>query len=117
MKRSNIKKIKESLKNYFLFEKAPGIIVVSLDKSELPFAYLVDGDNEVLISFAVDFMACNIAANVVLEVNKIKEVVLAENFYISNNGDTFWGNEAEKMFEIDNNVDLEDVQAISEELN
>ncbi len=117
MKRSDIKKIKESLKNYFLFEKAPGIIVVSLDKSELPFAYLVDTEEGLLISFAVDFIACSIATNVALEVNKIKEVVLAENFYISNAGNTHWGEEAERLFNMDNLIDLENIQAASEELN
>lgn len=120
MKDNTLKKIQRALKNYFTYTKDDGIIVVSLDKSELPFAYIVEDvalPKILLISFAVDFPLCNLAANVVLEVNKIKEVVLAENFYISNSGDTFWGTEAERLFELDNFVDLESLEAASEELN
>lgn len=120
MKSNILKKVEKSLKNYFLFTKNPGIIAVSLDKADLPFAHIIEDNNYpdcLLVSFDVAFPICDIAAQLVLEVNDIKKVVLTENFYFSQTGDILWGEEALERFSIDTNVDLEQLDAISEELN
>lgn len=120
MKSNLIKKIQTALNNYFTYSKTGAIIVVSLDKTELPFAYIIEDFNYpncLLVSFAVDFPICDIAAQLVLDINKIKKVLVSENFYISNTGITFWGDEAFERFNIDNFIDLESLEAVSEELN
>lgn len=120
MKLPTVNKIKTSLKEYFTYSKTSDIVVVSLDKTELPFAYIIEDSgypNNLLISFAVNFPIANVVADLVLKVNKIKNVLVTENFYISNSGHTLWGQEAVERFHIDNFVDLETLEAVSEELN
>lgn len=120
MKSSLIKKIQGSLKNYFTYSKTSDIIVVSASKEELPFAYIISDDinypDNLLISFALDSSPA-IAANLALEVDRIKEVFISESFYISNAGQTFWGEEALERFQLDHFVDLESLEAASQELN
>ena|SRR6185295_8253436 len=120
MKSNLIKKIQNNLKNYFTYLKTDSIIIVSMSKDELPFAYIIEDENypnKLLIAFAVNFPIANIAGSLVLEVNKIKEVLITENFYISNGGMTYWGEEAVDKFHIDNIIDLESLEAASEQLN
>lgn len=120
MKLPILNKIKLALKDYFTYCKNESIIVVSLDKTELPFAYIIEDSSYpgcLLIAFAVNFPLANTAAEIALKINKIKDVLITEHFYISNSGSTFWGNEALERFHIDNVIDLETLEAASEELN
>lgn len=121
MENVSLKKLQKKLKNYFTYFKHNDILIVSNDKSELPFAYLINDDenhpDEVLISFSVDFCNAASVAQFVLEINENSDVLVTESFYISKSGMTHWGEEAFKMFTIDNVIDLEGLAAISEVIN
>jgi hypothetical protein len=121
MKSNVLKKVEKALKNYFTFRKSDAIIAVSLDKADLPFAHIIEDTkaypDSLLIAFDVSFPICDVAANLVLEVNAIKNVIITENFYFSQTGEMLWGDEAFDRFKLDNFVDLESLQAASEELN
>lgn len=116
-----IKKLQKKLKNYFTYQKTSDILIVSLDKHEMPFAYVVYDNvhypNNLLLSFSVDFPIASMAANLALDINDIKPVIISEQFFISNSGITYWAEEAEKMFEIENLLNIEDLEPESQEVH
>lgn len=114
-----LKKVQKVLYNYYSYFKDDVVLVLSEDKSLLPFAYVlcdVAYPGFILVSFAVDYPFSSKAAQIVLDINKLLPTLIMEDFYIAKNGTTFWGEEALKMYEIDSVVDLEEIEPVNEEL-
>lgn len=118
MRDEDLKKIANKLKSqFFSYFKDDAILAVSEDKAVLPFAFLIKESKDILLlSFALDSHP-SVVANFTLLSNSVKPVFIAENFYISQSGSTYFGEEADKMFAIDNLIDLEGLTAISEVVN
>lgn len=118
MQDEDLKKIVKKVKDkFFAYFKDDAILAISEDKAELPFAFLIKESKDVLLlSFALNSHP-SVVANFTLLSNNVKPVFIAENFYISQSGHTHFGEEADKMFAVDNLIDLEDLDAISEVLN
>lgn len=115
---NNYCEIEKKLKNYFCYFKNDDILVISEDKSVLPFAYIINDYNYpdfLLLSLSIDYPNPIPVADITLIANKVKEVVLSEVFYISpSDGKTYFHDEAYERFELDN-LPLEDLEPISSE--
>lgn len=99
-------------KSYYCYFKDKDILVVAEDKSVLPFLYvLVDPHykNTLLLSFAIDFPFPSRACVIGLELSNICNIAVAEDFYISKSGSTFWGDEANKILQFDTQLPLEEL--------
>ena len=116
-----LKKIKSNLTGFFCYFKDKDILVISEDKSVMPFAYLISDEvnypGKLLISFAIDFPFSEKAAYVALCANRVKPVVISEQFYIAQNGTTYIGKDASKYFEIDVELPLDQLQPESSHLH
>lgn len=80
-------------------------IAVSNSMDELPFLYLIDNKDEFngfIISLAVDYINTYEILDITLSLLNISPMALGEKFYINPNGDTYWGEEAEHAFILDN---------------
>jgi hypothetical protein len=121
MNNPTLRKIQKKLKNYFTYFKHDDILVISEDKADMPFAYIIrDKENYpdcVLMAFALDY--CNSAgiAQIVMDISKVETIQIAESFYIAETGLTHWGQDAEKRFAMDLHFDLESLEPINETLN
>lgn len=110
-------KIESALKDYFCYYKSDDILVVSEDKSTLPFAFFIQEisvPNTVVMALAVDYSDCFAVSQVSILAATATSVVLGEVFYISpKNGETHFGEEALNQFDLEN-FDITDVVPISE---
>lgn len=121
MDNAALKKIQKRLKKFFTYFKHNDILVVSEDKADLPFAYVIMDEEGypgiALISYAVNFPYPVKVANFALEINGLMPVAIAESFFIAQTGNTYWGEEAEKVFEMENLIPLEEIDPLSKDLH
>ena len=97
---SDLDKVKKLLKDYFVYQPADNILVVSMDKAELPFMKVIwdkSYPKNILLSYGTDFPLSSEAANLALMINNICDVKLMEDFYIAKNGNMYFGLEAAKF--------------------
>lgn len=96
MLNEHLKKAKDILSDkFFCVFKEKTILEVSIDKEDLPFLYLILEDNDlILMSFSVEFNNASMAAQLALMLYDITDVGVAENFYLSKEGELFWDDAA-----------------------
>lgn len=117
MRHKYLKKAKKTLSDYYTYYKHDNILVISEDKAVLPFAYLIVDEHypeNILLSTAVDYPHLNKAIDVALSVNSIKKIALTEQFFIAQNGSTYFGNDAYKYHEIESQISLEELEPFSD---
>lgn len=119
-KNPELKKISQLIKDsFFCYFKDDNVLVVSEDKAVLPFAFLIKDSNYpdfLLLSLAVDFPFCEKAVSLALQCNNIRKVTLTEQFYISQDGVTYLGDDALKYHQLET-VPLEKIETISNTLH
>lgn len=80
-------------------------ITVSNDVDSLPFMYLIHNKKEFegfILCLAVDYIDAHEIAQLALDLFMIAPVIIGEKFYISPDGATYWSDEAEVAFTLDN---------------
>lgn len=98
--------------DYFVYQPDDNVLVISNDKTELPFMKIIWDENyphNLLLSFATDFPLSSLASSLTLQLNNIKEVKLLEDYYIAKNGNMYFGDEAAKFYMWDTQISLDDV--------
>jgi len=108
--------IQKTCDNLYSYFKDPNVLVFSEDKQSLPFCYVIIDENfpgKIVVSFSINAPSVSLAVNMALEINNLSPVALTEEFYIASNGQTYWGEEAAKMYAIDTQIDLENSEAIN----
>lgn len=117
MQNKYLRRVRKALPSYFCYFKADNILVLSEDKSVLPFAYLIHdpiaNPNFLLLSLAVDYPHSERAVEVALIANTVLRVALTENFFVSQTGNTYIGQEAFKHYEIECELPLQDIEPSS----
>lgn len=121
MLNKNLEKAKKVLdQKFFCLFREKNVLEVSLDKNDLPFLFLVtETPDLILMSFSVEFNNAAVAAQLALELNDITKVAVAEDFYVSKEGEIHWEEAAllkyaEESMEVQKNP-LVDMKAISSE--
>lgn len=116
MENSTLKKVVKTLDTFFCYFKHDDIIAISEEKDMAPFAYVLFDDSypdNLLISLAVDYPIASTVAKLVLLVNKTSPLLVADNFYINQMGQTLWNEEADYAFELDM-IDLDQCEPITD---
>jgi hypothetical protein len=118
MEHKDLKKVQKKLKQYFSYFKHDNILVISEDKTVLPFAYLIIDENNyrgyMLLSLAVDYPYSEKAVELALIANLVRPVALSEQFFIAQSGTTYIGKDAHKQFQIETELPLEDIEPLSD---
>jgi hypothetical protein len=117
MENKLLRKVKKAFPNYFIYFKEDNVLVLSQDKTLLPFAYIIVDEafpHHLLISFNIEFPLATEAAEIVLKVNDIQRVKMVEEFFISSNGSTMWGDQARDHFDLESSDILEQIEPISD---
>ncbi len=113
MVNKHLKRVKLALSGYFCYFKHQDVLVIAEDKSVLPFAYLIASEpghpGQLLLSVAIDYSSSDKVANIALVANKVMPVVISESFYVSKMGVTHMGEEAERYFDMDTFLPLEEL--------
>jgi hypothetical protein len=98
MENKHLKKIQKLLNNYFSYFKSDDVLVISEDKAEMPFAYIINDSrykNTLLLCLAIDYANPIHVAEVSLKANKVLKLELSEAFYINPmNGVTYFDEDA-----------------------
>lgn len=116
MQNKHLKLVKSALSNYFSYFKSPNILVVSEDKSVLPFAYVIvekAHPDHLLLSLAIDYPFPDRVVDLALIVNNIKTVALADGFFVAQTGNTYLGEEAHHYYQIETEVPIKDIDPSS----
>lgn len=119
MQNKILKKVSKSLASHFTYFKHDNILVVSEDKTQLPFAYIVYDNrypNTLLLSLSLDYFNIHSVSDVVIATSQIYEVNSSESFYISKDGTTHFSEDAYYYFDLENNK-LKDLTPISNAIN
>ncbi len=118
MANAKLIKIKKLLKNYFCYFKHPNVLVISEDKSVLPFAYIIVDKSHpasLLLSLAINYPTTINVAEVILVAQTIFPISLADPFYIAaSDGKTYLNEDAYDMWGKES-VDLSSIMPLSEE--
>lgn len=116
MENKYLKNVQKNLKGFFCYFKAENVLVVSEDKSVMPFAYIIADElnypDTLLLSVAVDFPFAEKVVHVALCANRIQKVALTDQFFIGQNGVTYMGEEADKYYEIETECPLEEIEPL-----
>lgn len=95
------------LQKHNLYVESPDkkALVVSEDLDSLPFAYVIHDKKEfdgLILCLSVDSTNVHLISSLLLELFMLTPVVIGEKFYISPDGETYWSEEAEVAFALDN---------------
>lgn len=115
---SLLKSIK--LPNYFTYFKENNILAISEDKSSLPFAFLIIEDEyKDLILLSISLTADPVlSADIALQASLFNEIMLIEAFYVSEvDGMTYFGNEATRQYNLENEIDLMQIESPSSQFH
>ena len=112
-----LNKIRNNLNGFFCYFKDKDILVISEDKSVMPFAYLISDEinypGKLLLSLATDFPFCDKAVHVALCANRVRETVLSDQFFISNSGITYLGEEADRYHQLEIDLPLDQIMPLT----
>lgn len=120
MQNKDLKKAIKLLNNYHCVFVHDDILTIADDDNTSPFAYIISDITHpgfLLLSLSIDYPICENAVTVALLTNTIKSVRIAEPFYISNDGITFWAEEAFEQFELEQTLELDNLEPISKAIN
>lgn len=120
MENKHLLKIQKLLNNYFSYFKSDKILVVSEDKTEMPFGYLIADENyknTLLLCLAIDYANPLKVADLALQANKVLPVEVSEGFYINPmNGTTYFDEDAYYQYNLQS-LDLNAMEPISDAQN
>lgn len=113
MQNKYLKRIAKTLKSYYFYFKHENILVVSEDKATLPFAFLISDEirhpGKILLSLAVNYPFSEKAVALALGANAVKPIMIADNFFIGQNGTTYIGEDASKYFELETYLPIDEI--------
>lgn len=100
----NLKDIQLLFPQYYSYFKDANVLVLCQDDGSLPFCFIfTDEDPDlILISYSVDFPLAAVAASIAVEVTLEYPVIIHEEFYIDTRGNTTFGEEAIRQFNLEN---------------
>jgi hypothetical protein len=117
---TRLNKLKKSLPKHFCYFKDSNILVISEDKSILPFCFVIvdpEFPNHFLVSLAVDYPNSIQAAEIIVKASALSNIALTEPFYISvNSGKTYMDDEAYSQWDLDT-IDLNSLAPLSPSVN
>ena len=120
MENPKLLKLQTKLKNFFTYFKDDGVLVVSEDKTTLPFLYaIVDkhSPESILLSISVDYPTSINVSEITIKSAQVSKTSLTHPFYISiQSGKTFIDDDAYRQWDLDS-IDLNQLEAISEAIN
>lgn len=113
-------KLQKSLNKYFTYFKDENILVISEDKSSLPFLFVIVDPNyptHLILSVAIDYPASTLVLDIAALCSKLGRIAVSHNFYISPySGATHLDDDAYRQWDLDT-IDLEKLESPSKELN
>lgn len=117
MENKYLKKVQKHLKGYFSYFKHNDILVISEDKSVMPFAYIMSDEVNypgiLLLSLAIDFPFSEKAVDLALKANRVLPVAISDKFFVSQMGTTYIGDDADKYYEIETQLPLQEIDPAS----
>lgn len=119
MEHPKLVKLQKHLNNFFTYFKDDNMLVISEDKSVLPFCYAIfdkKAANSILLSVAVDYPTSLNVAEIALKASTIHPTALTHVFYISTNGTTYVDSDAYRQWDLDT-IDMEQIQPVSAAIN
>jgi hypothetical protein len=120
MQNKILTKIQKKLNKYFTYFKDDNILVISEEKSVLPFAYLIADErypNAILISLAVDYPQSINVAEIICLTSTIYRITLTEPFYIcTSDGKTYFDEEAYTKWELDT-IPLDKIEPLNKNVH
>lgn len=106
---------KHLLSRWHTYLKDPSVLSVCDAPEMLPWAFVItekDDPSHLLLSFSVDYPYAINAAELALQVNKLRPIKMMESFYINKVGSMHWGEDAISYFELDKDMDLNHINPI-----
>lgn len=110
-----LKKVENELKSLYLVESPQeGVLHISTDEDSIPFCMLLTQEdeypNKLLVSFASDFKCNLMVADIMMRICSAtnNNIAIMESFYITDNSEILFGEEAEWAAEVANESTPED---------